>query len=437
MKNSTIFVDSSIAIDCLNVCSLSFLSLALLEEKRKKILFFSSQNYLLVKSELNHLKIHSKIYKDFQERVEFVFLKKTYTQVKDDFLKDFEAKVASFEDHLIYFDRIDYFLDLNSYTKYEKVFREIKKIVEKYQKKIIYIYSSKSSNHTYLDKAIKKNMTKLDFMNRDNKEKTMPSLHALQEELLEEKSSPKSSLLEPISETKIQVMLMSDNDELKKLHYYIFSSAKDVDYYTIDILPEDEMSLLSEMDIIIFNKKNIDLKYDILKYIKTHNLSLKFFEITNNEYLRQKDLLMANLDGVDKLFKRDFLMEDFVMSIEMYLKSSFYSKRLLSLPQENQIIMTKKELFEKKIDALINKKIFFSLFTYHYEADADIESYNIQKIVREYDNIFINKRREEIHFLILNTIPDFGKELIQNRIQNFSIHLELKRAESAFDLIFD
>ncbi len=261
----------------------------------------------------------------------------------------------------------------------------------------------------------------------------MPSLDIIEEALEEEYSSEKYILQR---NAKIQVMLMSDNDEQKKLHYYIFSSSPDVDYYTIDLLPEDEMPILAEMDIIIYNKEDSSLKRRILSTIKNEKLTTKFFEITNQPYLRQKDLLAANRDGVDRLFKKDYLMEDFVMSIEMYLKNSFYSKRLLQL--ENSTIMIKnREIFEEKVAGLLKKKIFFSLFTYIYEADTDIENYNVQKIVREYDNIYVNRRKKEINFLILNTIPDFGKEIIQQRIQNFSITLELKSAKSAFDLVFD
>ncbi len=435
MKSKTIFLDSSIAIDCLDVCSLSFLSLALLEEKNSHILFYSSQNYLLVKSELNHLKIHSKIYQDYQERVEFIFLKKTFSKCENDFFIEFEERIANFEGTLIYVDRIDYFLDFTTYKKFEETLEMFKNIVEKYNKKIIYIYNSKSEKHAYLHKAMQKNSTILDFKNQNNKETTMPSLHALQEELLEERCIKSNNLHD--NNAKIQVMLMSENDEQKKLHYYIFSSSADVDYYTIDLLPEDEMSIIAEMDIVIYNKEDDALKKRILQTIKKEKLPVKFFEITSQEYLRQKDLLMANLDGVDKLFKKDFLMEDFVMSIEMYLKNSFYSRRLLALDDENEIIVNNKNIFEEKINTLMEKKIFFSLFTYGYDADADIESYNIQKIVREYDNIFVNKRKKEINFLILNTVPDFGRELIQKRIQNFSISLELKSAKSAFDLVFD
>ena len=81
----------------------------------------------------------------------------------------------------------------------------------------------------------------------------LSSFFKSKDELLKETYTRKSNLHD--SNAKIQVMLMSEDDEQKKLHYYIFSSSADVDYYTIDILPEDEMSILTDMDIIIYNKK--------------------------------------------------------------------------------------------------------------------------------------------------------------------------------------
>ncbi len=437
MKSNTIFVDNHIAIDCLDYCSLSFLSLALLEDEKQNILFFTSQNYLLVKSELNHLKINTKIYKNYQDRVDFVFLKTTMHHMDDTFFQLFEEKVQNFSGDLIYFDRIDYFLEFTKSAEYKKALEKIKVIVNQYQKKIIYIYSSKSTHHSYINTAIKKNTTKLDFMNRNKKEIKMSTLHALQDELLDDKKQQSHASFVHDEESKIQVMLMSDNDELKKLQYYIFSSSEGVDYYTIDLLPDDEMSIVEEMDIIIYNKEDQTLKKGILEYIRKNKLAAKFFEITDNDYLRQKDLLLANIAGVDKLFKKNFLMEDFVMSIEMYLNSNFYSKRLINLDVDNEIVLNKKESFDDKINLLLSKKVFFSVLTYHYEADADIGTYNIQKIVREYDNIYINARHKQMHFLILNTIPDFAKELIEERIQNFSIILEEKERKSAFDLVFD
>ena len=130
-------------------------------------------------------------------------------------------------------------------------------------------------------------------------------------------------------------------------------------------------------------------------------------------------------------------MEDFVISIEMFLRNNFYSKRLFNLYDQDDVLYYTQEQLQKKIDLLLEGKVFFSLLTYEYESELELSEYNIRKIVREYDNIFINEEEKTISFLILNTVPEFSKELIQRRIANFSITLTEKRAVCAFDLVFE
>jgi hypothetical protein len=145
---------------------------------------------------------------------------------------------------------------------------------------------------------------------------------------------------------KIQLMLMSDSDEIKKLHYFIFSSANDVDYYTIDELEPEDISIIYDMDIIIYNKKDENLKKSILQIIEAQKLDLKFFEISDSEYLRQKDLLIAHNSGVHKLFNKNFMLEEFVINIEIYLKSNFYTKRLLELKEYDELMIDSEMLFK-------------------------------------------------------------------------------------------
>jgi hypothetical protein len=235
----------------------------------------------------------------------------------------------------------------------------------------------------------------------------------------------------------MQLMLMSDSDEIKKLHYFIFSSAIDVDYYTIDELEPEDISIIYDMDIIIFNKKDENLKESILQIIEAQKLDLKFFEISDSEYLRQKDHLIAHNSGIHKLFNRDFMLEEFVINIEIYLKSNFYTKRLLDLKEHDEIMIDSEKLFKNRIHTLLEKKIFFSLLKYSFEADTDIKSYNLRKIVRENDTIYYDEKNSMLHFLILNTIPSFGKSMINERMKNFSITLESTKAISAFELVFE
>ncbi len=235
----------------------------------------------------------------------------------------------------------------------------------------------------------------------------------------------------------IQVALFSEMEDIKKLNYYLFSNVNDIDYYTIDSLSEDELPIVDMMDIIIFNKDDDTQKEMLLHNIKAKNLSTKFFIITNKSYLRQKDVLREHVNGVDKLMKMDFFLEDYILSMEKYLRSNFYSKRLLALDDEKDVLIKNKKMFKQKIDLLLKKKIFFSLFNYKYDAEIDISSYNIRKIVRECDLIFIDQKNQEMTFLLLNVIPEFGSQLIKKRINNFSISLNEKSTTSAFDLIYE
>jgi hypothetical protein len=235
---------------------------------------------------------------------------------------------------------------------------------------------------------------------------------------------------------KMQVMLMSDNDEFKKLCYYVFSSSNDVDYFTVDSL-EDQYDLLDNMDIIVFNQEDMEIKEKIIARIKEKKLSLKLFVISNQKHIRQIDKLKEHVNGVHKLFKKDFLIEDFIMSVETFLENNFYSKRLVKIYNDNEVLTLDKKKFQKKVNTLIQKKVFFSLVSYEYESNNEITSYNLQKIVREYDNIFINEKTKKIKFLMLNVSPEFAKATVHERIKNFSISLIPDEATSAFNLVYE
>ncbi len=235
----------------------------------------------------------------------------------------------------------------------------------------------------------------------------------------------------------IKIALITDNNDLRKLNYYLLKEVSDIDYYTIDDLSDQELDIIDDMDIVIYNREDTLLKEKILHQIKAKNLKTKFFMISNKPYLRQKDILTEHINGVDKLMKMDFFLEDYILSIEKYLHSNFYSRRLLALEETSDQILHDKERFFRRVDDLIEKKIFFSLFRYKYQSEIDIDDYNIKKIVREHDTIFIDRQNSEITFLLLNVVPDFGAQIIKKRIDNFSIYLTPVEQLNAFDLLFD
>jgi len=235
----------------------------------------------------------------------------------------------------------------------------------------------------------------------------------------------------------IKIALITDNNDLRKLNYYLLKEVSDIDYYTIDELDDQDLDFIDEMDIVIYSREDTELKNKILHQIKAKNLDTKFFLISQKPYLRQKDILTEHINGVDKLMKMDFFLEDYILSMEKYLHANFYSKRLLALEDTPEVVLHDKEKFEARINDLLEKKIFFSLFRYRFQSEIDIDDYNIKKIVREHDNIFIDKKKNEITFLLLNVVPEFGMQIIKKRIDNFSIFLTPIEQLNAFDLVFE
>jgi len=238
------------------------------------------------------------------------------------------------------------------------------------------------------------------------------------------------------SAQNIRIALISDKNELRKLNYYLFKDVQGVDYYTFDD-EAVELDLIAEMDIVIFSKNDEKLKEAILHEIKAKNLKTKFMMISDKPYLRQKDILQEHINGVDKLMKMDFFLEDYILSIEKYLHSNFYSRRVLSIEDLSEVITHDRARFQQRVDELMRNKIYFSLLRYSYESEIDIDEYNIKKIVREHDTILIDKEKGEIVFLLMNVIPQFGTQIIKKRIENFSIRLSLEHACNVFDLLFE
>jgi 5'(3')-deoxyribonucleotidase len=66
----------------------------------------------------------------------------------------------------------------------------------------------------------------------------------------------------------------------------------------------------------------------------------------------------------------------------------------------------------------------------------DISKYNLKKIVREKDAIYIDKKNNEIYFLLLDVMPKKANEIIKSRIKSFSIRVSEISHKSVFDIVF-
>lgn len=233
----------------------------------------------------------------------------------------------------------------------------------------------------------------------------------------------------------LNVVLISDNEEMKKLNYFIFHEAPGINYYTMDSPYDRDFSIISQMDVIIYNKSDNALEEMLLKNIKYKSLNCKFFHIVDEKYFRKVDLLDEYFKGVDRVLKVDIELEEYIFELQRELRSNFYSKRLNKI--EPKEIILDKENFSLRVESLIKERVFFSKVRYTYESDINIKEYNLKKVVRELDSIYIDENSKEIIFILLDVMPKKADFIIKKRMKNFSIYLHDISQKSVFDLLFD
>ncbi len=234
---------------------------------------------------------------------------------------------------------------------------------------------------------------------------------------------------------ELNVVLLSDSEEFKKLNYFIFSSVEGINYITMETPYDQDLTILSEMDMIIFHKRDKKLEELILENTLKKNLNTKFIHVVDNKSYRKVDFLNEYLLGVSKIIKIDDDLEEYVFEVQKELRKNFYSRRLEKLNEKK--FLTKKEDFEERVDELVKTRVFFTKLRYKFDSDMDIYNYNIQKIIRKRDTIYVDKDSNEIYFLLLDVMPKKASKIVKNRIKNFSIRVNEVSQKDVFDLIFD
>ena len=242
------------------------------------------------------------------------------------------------------------------------------------------------------------------------------------------------SLLDNEIDKELNVVLLSDNDDMKKLNYFIFNDVEGINYYTMDNPFDSDLTILSQMNIILYNKDDKELEDELLENIINKHLNCKFIHIVDSSNYRKLDFLEEYLQGVSKVIKLDSDLEEYIFEIQKELMNGFYSKRLQKIKPIDTIYEQNK--FEKRVDELIKKRVCFTHLRYTYESDMDISKYNLKKIVREKDSIFIDREKSELHFLLLDVMPKKANDIIKSRIKNFNIRISEISYKSVFDIVF-
>ncbi len=232
----------------------------------------------------------------------------------------------------------------------------------------------------------------------------------------------------------INVVLLSDSDEMKKLNYYIFDGVEGINYYTMDAPYDRDLSILSTMNFVLYNKDDKELEKIILENIEKKHIKSKFIYIVDKKRYKQLNLLEEYANGVDNIVIIDSQIQEYIYEIQRELRNNFYIKRLKKI-KEQKILKNIEEL-EERINELIKNRIFFTKLRYKYESDMNPYKFNLDQMIRKKDSIYIDKIKKEIYFLLLNILPAKAHSIITKRVKNFPIKLKQIAQKNVFDLIY-
>jgi len=169
--------------------------------------------------------------------------------------------------------------------------------------------------------------------------------------------SIKQEIIKPENKKEFSILVVTNDEYLKKLHQYIFGKEFKLDFAS-DI-NEIIAKLLKNPDIVVFNPQKDEIDTQICETVKNENLSTKIIYISNKDYIRTKDKMNLFSAGCYELISKNFLIEDYILLIEKLTNNFFYSKKISLFPYQK--ITKSKTSFEKIVNSLYEERIYFTV----------------------------------------------------------------------------
>ncbi len=200
------------------------------------------------------------------------------------------------------------------------------------------------------------------------------------------------------------ILLATDDESLIKLNNYIFSKPN----LTLEIassMAEIVQKTLQEPDLIIYKSFSTKFDLEICRIIKKNNLKSKVMYLIEQDYVRFEDKIAASNAGCEEVLSRNFIFEEYILSIEKVLKNAFYTSLSYQLP-ENKIMQNNKQFCEV-VDNLIEEKILFSIV----KITTNIPKDEIVSQVRKKDIVFYENG--QVVFCLVNLSKNMVKTFLE------------------------
>ncbi|WP_456479272.1 hypothetical protein [Nautilia sp.] len=193
----------------------------------------------------------------------------------------------------------------------------------------------------------------------------------------------------------INVLIISENEELINLHKYVFNSK----YFFVDEaknISEIINKILSAPDLIIYNPKEEHLDMSVCNTLKQQSIPSKLIYIAQTEYVRTEDKMKALESGCYEIFPENFALGEYILEIEKMLDFNFYT------PVLNRLFINKIfndiKSFCDVLDSLYEEKVFFTILK--FESDSSPEKY--VKKLRNTDILFYDQNKSLFIICLIN-----------------------------------
>jgi hypothetical protein len=391
------------------------------DDFQNQLLFISAQDSSVINTSLQFAKEKIKNLDKNLRNIEFFFLQKSWSDLFQEygasiFKSEFKSLISDSQVEIIYFHDIHNFFIGMSKEELQLLIKEIIEIVEHYNKKIIFSYSSSTHSGQEMDFILNSLVEITFYISKCLNSTKHFKMHV--HKVLDQKKTRK-------------LVLISDDDEIKSLHTYLFDNHKyfKLELFSSQLATNTLETIFDDTDMIIFNAKDNQLRENILKLKSNSNSKIKFIEINQNSSLRNQDKINAHKYGVDFLFSKDFDISLYMYRLENLFDYKFYifkRETISTLAADENTIITDAQQFETTLNHMINERIYFIIMKFELSDEDNLDMTLVKNLVRDKNNIFFDKTEKCIIFIMLDVLPSKAYILLDKRIKEHNLSLIYK-----------
>ncbi|WP_187646923.1 response regulator transcription factor [Nitrosophilus labii] len=353
-------------------------------------------------------------------------LKENFKELKRRFgykfmIEDIKRVIEKDSCKTLLFHRLDLFFEIQERDDAEQFIEELIEIKELYDIKLL-ITSSASNNPNNFINEILENYTDMNlYIEKENRIeiKVQSSIFPVQHLRYLFQLENKTLKLKPLKENETsnlvtqetqaekplkKILLISQDTELINLHRFLFDRESYI-FDTASSLSETIQKILEGPDLIIYNPPDESYDLEVCTIIKNNNLRSKLIYIVNKEYVRQSDKMNAINAGCYEIFSKNFIFEEYILTLERIIQNHFYTTLIQQLPNNMEIIKNLQH-FCNIIDGFWHNRIYASIIS----AKTNISKEILFSKIREKDIMFYDEKR--VIFCLISLRKEIAKTVI-------------------------